>query len=311
MNDNLKGLLYAVADNDLQKAKSYCKAILSTETAQCNKYIVNNIFAKLNTSSMNMLELPHNVKGLLMVEDVPNTFNEARYVLSNADSEVVDKILNIWHVNDKLLEYGIRYLNSTLLYGESGCGKTMLGRYIAYKIGLPFAYLNFSRIVASYLGETGRNIAMAFDYIKTIRCVFMMDEIDAIGLIRGTETISEMSRVVINLMQCLDRLDTGTIVIGATNREDTLDTALKRRFSLQHKMNLPSKEIRRTIAEKYISTIPNAIYKCQDFEEFAISTEGMSHAKITTIIIDRIVECLTKNEPVSLRERGKLLANKI
>ena len=79
----------------------------------------------------------------------------------------------------------IPYKNATLLYGPPGTGKTMFGKYIAYKMGLPFCYLNFSKVVDSYMGVTSRNIAQAFTYASTNPCVFMLDEVDTISCNRA------------------------------------------------------------------------------------------------------------------------------
>jgi SpoVK/Ycf46/Vps4 family AAA+-type ATPase len=301
MNPNLQHLIQAVADNDIQKAKSYVKCIISADTAECNRYFRTNILNKLSTPTNNLLELPHNIKDMLSMEDVSVSFDEKRYIYDARDAEIIKKVLDIWKTNDQLTEYGIHYLNSILLHGVSGCGKTTLGRYIAYQAKLPFVYLNFSHLISSYLGSTGKNIADVFNYVSKIKCVLMLDEIDAIGMARGNgQEVGEMSRIVINLMQSLDRLDNGIIVIGATNRPDIIDKALKRRFGIQYELGLPVAAIRKGIAERYLSTIPGTVYDDHDLEEFAKSTEGLSCAALVNIIVSQIVKCLVNNEPVRI-----------
>lgn len=235
LNENIKNLITSVVDNDLQKAKSYANVIVSNETATSNQYFCKTIKAKLETQH-NFIELPYDLKGILKMEDVSTSFNENRYYLTEREKKIFEQIEMANNTNKKLTEMGIRYLNSTLLYGESGTGKTTFGKYVAYKLGLPFAYLNFSQCISSYLGSTSKNIEKVFDYVAKQKCVLMLDEVDAIGIKRGKEDLGEMSRIVIGLMQSFDLLENDVIVIGATNRKDMIDEALIRRFSIIHEV---------------------------------------------------------------------------
>lgn len=153
-------------------------------------------------------------------------------------------------VSQKLMELQVPYKNATLLYGPPGTGKTMFARYIAYKKGLPFCYLNFSKAVDSYMGATSRNIAKAFTYAASNPCVFLLDEVDAISCNRSKGmsdgASKEIGRVTITLMQELDRLPNDVIVLGATNRLDILDEAFISRFPVKKEMlPFPSRKVRR------------------------------------------------------------------
>jgi SpoVK/Ycf46/Vps4 family AAA+-type ATPase len=171
------------------------------------------------------------------MEDVSVSFNNDRYYLTKREADIYNKIESANRTNSRLTDMGIRHLNATLLYGESGTGKTSFGRYVAHSLGVPFAYLNFAQCVSSYLGSTSKNIDKVFSYVKDKKCVFMIDEVDAIGSARGEKgDVAEMSRVVISLMQAMDKIENDIVLLGATNRLDIIDEALLRRFPVRHEV---------------------------------------------------------------------------
>lgn len=254
LNDNVKNLIKSVADNDLSKAKVYAKIIISNETAASNQYFCKTIKNKLETQH-NFIELPFDIRGILKMEDVSISFNENRYYLTDREKDIYNKIFMAKNTNNKLSEMGIRYLNTTLLYGESGTGKTTFGKYVAYKLKMPFAYLNFSQCISSFLGQTSKNIEKVFDYVAKQKCVLLLDEIDAIGIKRGKEDLGEMSRIVIGLMQAFDLLENDIIVIGATNRKDMIDEALIRRFSIQHEVKILNNNEAYNLVDKFLKDL--------------------------------------------------------
>lgn len=259
LTDNQKRLIQAVSQNDIQSAKKCAIACVTEDTTAKNKWFCNKYKQILESSGSNMMELPYDLKNILCMEDVLNSFKENRYYLSGREKTVFENIVRMKKVNERLMEMGISYLNSTLLYGESGTGKTTFGRYVAYKMGMPFCYLNFSNLVDSYMGNTSKNISKAFNYVISNPCVFMLDEVDCISIERSNSSdggsSAEMARVTITLMQEFDKLTNDIIVLGATNRIDRIDKALLRRFTAKHEVKSMDNTEKLRMAEKFLMDI--------------------------------------------------------
>lgn len=294
MNDLDRRLIESVCRNDLQSAKKIVKIILEQDKTQKNRMFVNRYLTMLNNSAMNLMELPADLKNLLIMEDVSVSFNENRYYLSNRESKVVEKILKLNKASQRLAEIGVNYINSTILYGESGTGKTTLGRYMAYKMGIPFAYLNFSRVVDSYLGSTQKNISKVFDHVKQQKCVFMIDEIDAIGMRRrDSKEVGEMSRIVISLMQNLDTLTSDVVFLGATNRLDIIDEALLRRFTTKHEVKRLNEQERYEMARKFLDDVD---FDYDDDWLIGICERDNTQAGLMNELVEALVEKYVEDE---------------
>ena len=262
MTDNQKQLIRAVAENDIRSAKKCAIACLSEDTTQKNQSFVNRYRTILTSEGANLFELPSDLREILVCEDVSITFKEDRYYLTEEKKALAEKIFTMSEVSQKLMEMSIPYKNASLLYGVPGTGKTLFGRYIAYKLGLPFCYLNFARVVDSYLGATSKNIAKAFSYASSTPCVIMLDEVDTIscnraGGMSGAE--KEIGRVTITLLQEFDKLPNDVIVLAATNRMDLLDEAFISRCSIREKFKPFSDAEKRAMVEKFLSSISMSI----------------------------------------------------
>ncbi len=238
LNEYEQAMIKAIAGNDIREARKQAVLALDADTTQKNRWFVSKYKSILTSEGANLMELPGNLKDIMLCEDESVSFRENRYYLTERESEVAAQIFRMAKVSTKLMEMQIPYRNATLLYGPPGTGKTMFGKYVAHKMGLPFCYLNFSRVVDSYLGATSKNISQAFTYASSNPCVFMLDEVDTISCNRasGGNGEREISRVTITLLQEFDRLANDVVIIAATNRLDLLDEAFVSRCPLKHEM---------------------------------------------------------------------------
>lgn len=270
MTDNQLKMVRALAENRVQDAKKCAIACCVEDTTKKNAACVKRCKALLENTGPEFIELPATLQGFMRMEDVSG-FREGRYYLGDTEKAVLNRIMVTNDACMRLLELGIPYLNSTLLYGEPGTGKTMFGRYVAYKLQMPFAYVNFSYLVDSYLGNTSKNLKKVFDFCKGKRCVLMLDEIDCIGLRRGggaDGASGELARTTISLMQELDSLTNEQVVIAATNREDRLDPALKRRFFQRVEMSCFGEQERVKLAVRFLDDV-GAPYDRAEVEAYA------------------------------------------
>jgi AAA+ superfamily predicted ATPase len=111
---------------------------------------------------------------------------------------------------------------------------------IAAEIGLPMLYIRFDAIISSYLGETAGNIRKVFDFVNGDSYVMLFDEFDAIARSRSDQyEHGEIKRVVNTFLQQLDNFKGRSLVIAATNYEQSLDYAIWRRFDSTIRFDMP------------------------------------------------------------------------
>lgn len=288
LDDHMLACIKALAENRIQDAKNEAICCCVNDTTKKNQSKTEYYKKLLMNGSVNLFELPSNLKGLINMQDVSD-FREERYYLGKQQKDIFEQIVRGVRVTTKMLEYGIPYANSTLIYGIPGTGKTEFARYIAYKLGLPYAYLNFAYLIESYMGKTAQNLQRVFDYCKDQKCVLMLDEIDCIGLERGHDTgvDGELGRTTIALMQALDGLIDGQVVIAATNRCDRLDKALLRRFQRKIEFVPFVQEERIAMIQTFVNSVDPAFLTDKILQ---YAEEPHTQAETVKYLIEKIVE---------------------
>lgn len=248
MDNLMLSCIRALAENRIQDAKQAAIACCVNDTTKKNAGKTGYYKKLLENGTTTLFELPANLKGLILMQDVSD-FNESRYYLGAKQRALYSQIKMGADVTTKMLAYGIPYTNSTLLHGVPGTGKTEFARYVAFKLGLPYAYLNFSCLIDSYLGRT-----------------------------------------TIALMQSLDSLVDGQVVIAATNRRDRLDPALLRRFQRQEEFLPFEYEERKAMIQAYMQSV-NPDFLTDEILGYA--NDAHTQSDITKYLIEQIVSRVT------------------
>lgn len=296
MTQNQLRLVRAVAEQKLQEAKKCALACCAEDTTQKNRMSIARYKSMLTATSMNMIELPPNISAFATMEDLSNTYLENRYYLTMQEKELYELIKQMNDVSLQLMEKKIPYLNATLLYGESGTGKTEFSRYVAYKMNMPYLYVNFSKMCDSYLGGTAKNLTALFTFINQEKSVVMLDEIDAIASKRSYANSSagaEISRSTTCLLQLLDAVTNDHVIMAATNLKDSVDEAVLRRFTEKHEILRMSSEDNERFIRQYLEDCGFS-YDSEAIQQYA--KEKHSQAEIMTHMTRKIAEMLIRKE---------------
>lgn len=302
MNSNLRSLMSFVADNQMDKARDFVKKFCESNEVKSDYGYCNMLLNRLRRSGGYLMELPSDIQNLLFKEDVSGTFIPERYYVSEREAALTERILRKNRSAQRLANAGINYLNATLLYGESGTGKTQFGRYLAYTMGVPFCYFNLSRTVDSLMGGTSKNLNKVFNYIKGTPCVFMIDELDAVSSNRvrsdNTAASGEMNRTTISLMQNLDQLSSDVVLLAATNRPELIDDAVKRRFSIRHEVQVLSPDELLQMSEHFLADVKaHADFRVEyDREELVrYCASGAKQSEVIDMLTESLAEAVEKD----------------
>lgn len=229
----------------------------------------------------NLNEIEYASSSGMKFDDVAGNY-EAKEKLQ----EIVDFIKN----PEKYNRFNARMPKGVLLYGAPGTGKTLMAKALAGEAGVPFYAVSGSDFVQVYAGLGAGRIRNLFKKArKSGKSVVFIDEIDAIGKrrmggnMRGSDEGDRTLNALLTEMSGFAD-DSGTVVVAATNRIDTLDSALLRpgRFDRQIEIMLPDRNARKDILELYLckkkakSTI--------DLDDIADMTVYFSGAMIENLI---------------------------
>lgn len=181
---------------------------------------------------------------------------------------------------------GTQMPRGVLLHGPPGCGKTQLAQAIAGELGVSFLQISAPEVVSGMSGESEAKIRQLFQDAKArAPSIIFIDEIDAITPKRETAAREMERRIVAQLLTCMDELEGGVpvMVIGATNRPDALDQALRRsgRFDREICLNVPDQPARARILRVISSKL--RLSGDFDFDVIASNTPGYVGADLQAI----------------------------
>ncbi len=212
--------------------------------------------------------------------------------------EIVDFLKN----PGKFLKMGARIPRGVLLLGPAGVGKTLLARAVAGEANVPFFHTSGSTFVELFVGVGASRVRDLFATAKKSgRSIIFIDELDAIGRIRGTgiggghdEREQTLNQILVE-MDGFERDDT-RVVIAATNRPDVLDPALLRpgRFDRKVILDLPDINDRKEILKIHCREKPLAADI--NLREIAERTPGFSGADLANLVNEAAIFATRKDK---------------
>ena len=195
---------------------------------------------------------------------------------------------------------GIEPPKGVLLHGPPGCGKTLLARAVASESEANFFSINGPEIMSKFYGESEKRLRGIFEKAqKNAPSIVFIDELDAIAPKRGEVTGEVERRVVAQLLALMDGLEArgNIIVIGASNRVNAIDPALRRpgRFDREIEIGVPDKKGRLEILQIHTRGMP--LSKDVDLKRLSEITHGYSGADIAALCREAAMKALRRYLP--------------
>ncbi|KPK69237.1 cell division protein FtsH [candidate division WOR_3 bacterium SM23_60] len=229
--------------------------------------------------------------------------SRAKVILENKPSVTFDDVAGVEEAKQELQEVieflkeprkftrlGGRIPKGVLLLGPPGTGKTLMARAVAGEAKVPFISISGSNFVEMFVGVGASRVRDLFDQAKrNSPCIIFVDEIDAVGRLRGAGLGGGHDEREQTLNQLLVEMDgfevnEGIILMAATNRPDILDPALLRPGRFDRVVVLDRPDVRGRLGILKVHTRKKPLDKNVDLEVVARGTPGFSGADLSNLV---------------------------
>ena len=297
--DQILSLIRNHLNNDDTQFRKVALQISAVEARSGHAIVARTIQELLNQKktslgTVRLVSKNKDIDDLLLQVD---TYDDMTSLVLNQElKEKLDRVIKEYLKKETLSKYGLANRRKLLLYGASGTGKTMTASALAKEFNLPFFVVRTEKVVTKFMGETGQKLGRIFDFINEVPALYLFDEFDAIGSQRGMDNeVGEQRRILNTFLQLLERDDSDSFIIAATNSIESIDKAMFRRFDDVIEYKLPDREQRLALLREYLYTA-----KDLDFSSAEPLFDGMSHAEIKMVCSDIFKESLLNDRKIDL-----------
>lgn len=296
--NQLKILIKSHFDDNSEKFNTVALQIAAHEARVGHSNLANEIKQIIDNGKKVSQKLkPLNPELQDLVLEVESVKKLSDLIVSNIIKDRINRVIREFTHRNKLLSHNLENRRKILFSGPPGTGKTMSASIIANELRLPIYVILMDKVVTKYMGETSAKLRQIFDLIADRPAVYLFDEFDAIGSQRGKDNdVGEMRRVLNSFLQFLERDNSESLIIAATNNLGMLDQALFRRFDDVIHYDLPSDtekiELLKSRLDKNLTN--------NELKSLLPMLENLSHAEINQACLDAIKESILNNTDISL-----------
>lgn len=296
--NQIKTLIKSHFEENNEKFNTVALQIAAHEAKLGHSNLANDIKQIIDNgkkTSPKLKPLNSELQGLVL--EVESDKKLSDLIVPSEIKDRINRVIREFTHRNKLLSHNLENRRKILFSGPPGTGKTMSASIIANELHLPIYVILMDKVVTKYMGETSAKLRQIFDLIMDRPAVYLFDEFDAIGSQRGKDNdVGEMRRVLNSFLQFLERDNSESLIIAATNNLGMLDQALFRRFDDVIHYNLPSDEEKIQLLKSRLGK--NVTSK--DIKALLPMLESLSHAEINQACLDAIKESVLNNSDISL-----------